>query len=155
MAGHIFIIGKWASFRGNATAGICDAEAGMRGKSISGMDFALCGKLHEQANQHRWKNNMRSRPRLGGRKQAACGQRLGEGRRRELWSNTDRGKKQRNHREDASLIYSGHAPKNLSVILKIAMTLLKKAGQPNISIFKKQRLVSYKRDFLEELLPLS
>ena len=61
MAGHIFIIGKWASFRGNATAGICDAEAGMRGKSISGMDFTLCGKLHEQANQHRWQNNMRSR----------------------------------------------------------------------------------------------
>ena len=27
----------------------------MREKGISEMDFILCGKLHEQANQHRWK----------------------------------------------------------------------------------------------------
>lgn len=56
--------------------------------------------------------------------------------------------------EDASLIYSGHAPENLSVVRKIAMTMLKKAGLPKISIRRKQRLASYNRDFLVEVLRL-
>ena len=56
--------------------------------------------------------------------------------------------------EDSSLIYSGHAPENLSVVRKIAMTMLKKAGLPKISIRRKQRLASYNRDFLVEVLRL-
>ena len=40
--------------------------------------------------------------------------------------------------EDSSLIYSGHAPENLSVVRKIAMTMLKKAGLPKLSIRKKE-----------------
>ena len=57
--------------------------------------------------------------------------------------------------EDDSLIYSGHAPENLSVLRKIAMTMLKKAGQPKVSIRRKQRLASYNRDFLQKILRLS
>ena len=56
--------------------------------------------------------------------------------------------------EDSSLIYSGHAPENLSIVRKIAMTMLKKAGLPKLSIRRKQRLASYNRDFLVEVLRL-
>ena len=56
--------------------------------------------------------------------------------------------------EDDSLIHTGHAPENLSVIRKIALPFLKKAGSPKVSVRRKQRLASYKRDFLEDVLRL-
>ena len=56
--------------------------------------------------------------------------------------------------EDDSLIHTGHAPENLSVICKIASPFLKKAGSPKVSTRRKQRLAPCKRDFLEDVLRL-
>lgn len=57
--------------------------------------------------------------------------------------------------EDASLIHTGHAPENFSILRKLAMTLLKKAGSPKVSIRRKQKIASYSDDFLAQVLALS
>ena len=57
--------------------------------------------------------------------------------------------------EDASLIHTGHAPENFSIVRKLAMTLLKKAGSPKVSIRRKQKIASYSDEFLAQVLALS
>ena len=39
--------------------------------------------------------------------------------------------------EDNSLIHTGHAPENISIIRKMAMAMLKKAGKAGVSIRRK------------------
>lgn len=56
--------------------------------------------------------------------------------------------------EDASLVHTGHAPENFSILRKLAMTLLKKAGSPKVSIRRKQKIASYSDDFLSQVLAL-
>ena len=57
--------------------------------------------------------------------------------------------------EDASLIHTAHAPENFSILRKLAMTLLKKAGSPKVSIRRKQKIASYSDEFLAQVLALS
>ena len=56
--------------------------------------------------------------------------------------------------EDDSLIHTGHAPENFSVLRKIAMALLKNAGSPKVSVRRKMKLASYDPDFLARTLLL-
>ena len=57
--------------------------------------------------------------------------------------------------EDASLIHTAHAPENFFILRKLAMTLLKKAGSPKVSIRRKQKIASYSDEFLAQVLALS
>ena len=57
--------------------------------------------------------------------------------------------------EDASLIHTGHAPENFSVMRKLALIMLKKAGSPKVSSRRKQKIASYSDEFLAQVLALS
>jgi predicted transposase YbfD/YdcC len=57
--------------------------------------------------------------------------------------------------EDASLVHTGHAPENFSVMRKLALTMLKKAGSPKVSIRRKQKIASYSDDFLAQVLAIT
>lgn len=57
--------------------------------------------------------------------------------------------------EDDCLICTGNAPENLSVVRKIALTMIKKAGQSKVSVRRKQRIASFDHDFLEKILRLA
>lgn len=54
--------------------------------------------------------------------------------------------------EDQSLICTGHAPENLSVLRKIALALLKNDSSLKISIRRKQRLLAYDSQYALDLL---
>lgn len=54
--------------------------------------------------------------------------------------------------EDASLIHMGHAPENFSVLRKVSMALLKRAGSPKVSIRRKRKIASYDDAFLRSVL---
>lgn len=56
-------------------------------------------------------------------------------------------------REDASLIHTGHAPENHSVMRKLAMALLKKAGSQRLTYVESRKppltmMISYAKFFL-------
>lgn len=56
--------------------------------------------------------------------------------------------------EDDSLIHTGYAPENFSILRKLAMTLLKNAGSPKVSVRRKLKIASYDSDFLSQVLRL-
>lgn len=56
--------------------------------------------------------------------------------------------------EDDSLIHTGHAPENFSLLRKMALTMLRKAGSNKASVRRKQKIAAYDSDFLSSVLRL-